>query len=179
MALAAPRAMIHRGYHGAVGTQYKNSLQLVRSVACVNGLLGNFNQRGGLYPGPKVKLGKLDPEKFPAPEKLSGPMIDGSEDPERYPLTPVGHGLAHAIPELAIEGKLKAGFVYHNNPLRTNPNPARVIEGYRKLDLLVSFDYVLFGDRFHCRTTFFRNPTIWSGTMWCTPIIRTAVNRLR
>jgi thiosulfate reductase / polysulfide reductase chain A len=143
IALAAPRAMIQRGYHGAVGTQYKNSLQLVRSIACLNGLLGNFNQRGGLYPGPKVNLGKLDPAKFPAPEKLSGPMIDGSEDPERYPLTPVGHGLAHAIPELAIEGKLKAGFVYHNNPLRTNPNPARVIEGYRKLDLLVSFDYVL------------------------------------
>ena len=51
--------------------------------------------------------------------------------------------MCHAIPELAIEGKLKAGFVYHNNPLRTNPNPARVIEGYRKLELLVSFDYVL------------------------------------
>jgi thiosulfate reductase/polysulfide reductase chain A len=44
---------------------------------------------------------------------------------------------------LAIAGKLKAGFVYHNNPLRTCPNPARVIEGYKKLDLLVSFDYVL------------------------------------
>jgi thiosulfate reductase/polysulfide reductase chain A len=44
---------------------------------------------------------------------------------------------------LAIAGKLKAGLVYHNNPLRTNPNPARVIEGYKKLDLLISFDYVL------------------------------------
>ncbi len=70
-------------------------------------------------------------------------MVDGSADPERYPLTPMGHGLSQAIPELAIEGKLKAGFVYHNNPLRTCPNPARVIEGYRKLELLVSFDYVL------------------------------------
>ena len=105
--------------------------------------MGNFNQLGGLFPGPHVKLGKLDPAEHPAPEEVSDPMVDGSTDPERYPLTPAGHGLAQAIPELAIQGKLKAGFVYHNNPLRTNPNPARVIEGYRKLELLVSFDYVL------------------------------------
>ena len=140
---AAPRAVIHVGYHGAMGTQYKNSLQLVRTVACVNGLMGNYNQPGGLFEPPKAKLGKPDPARFPAPPKVEGPMVDGSSDPERYPLTPMGHGMCHAIPELAIEGKLKAGFVYHNNPLRTNPNPARVIEGYRKLDLLVSFDYVL------------------------------------
>ncbi|MGO9566577.1 MAG: molybdopterin-dependent oxidoreductase [Desulfomonilaceae bacterium] len=143
MAGAAPRAVIHVGYHGAMGTQYKNSLQLVRAVACVNGLMGNYNQLGGLFEPPKAKLGKLDPAKFPTPPKVEGPMVDGSSDPERYPLTPMGHGMCHAIPELAFEGKLKAGFVYHNNPLRTNPNPARVIEGYRKLDLLVSFDYVL------------------------------------
>ncbi len=143
LAAAAPQAFIHRGYHGALGTQYKNSFQLVRAVACVNGLLGNFNQRGGLYDPPKVKLGKLDPQKFPEIQELSDFMVDGSGANDRYPLTPVGLGLTHAIPELALEGKLKAGFVYHNNPLRTCPNPARVIEGYRKLDLLVSFDYVL------------------------------------
>jgi thiosulfate reductase/polysulfide reductase chain A len=143
LAAAAPRAVVHRGYHGAMGTQYKNSLQLVRAVACVNGLMGNYNQLGGLFEPPKVKLGKLDPAKHPAPVKVEGPMIDGSTDPDRYPITPRGHGLSQAIPELAIAGKLKAGFVYHNNPLRTNPNPARVIEGYKKLELLVSFDYVL------------------------------------
>lgn len=143
MAQAAPRAVIHRGYHAAAGTQYKNSLQLVRAIACVNGLLGNYNQLGGLYPAPKVALGKLDPKQYPAPPATDGPMVDGSGDPERYPLTPKGVGLSHAIPELALQGKLKAGFVHHNNPLRTCPNPARVIEGYKKLELLVSFDYVL------------------------------------
>lgn len=143
LADAAPRSFVHRGYHGAMGTQYKNSFQLVRAIACVNGLLGNFNQRGGLFESPKVKLGKLDPKKHPVPPAIEGPMVDGSGDTDKYPITPVGLGLSHAIPELAIAGKLKAGFVYHNNPLRTCPNPARVIEGYKKLDLLVSFDYVL------------------------------------
>jgi thiosulfate reductase/polysulfide reductase chain A len=143
LSAAAPRAVVHRGYHGAMGTQYKNSLQLVRAVACVNGLLGNYNQAGGLFEPPKVKLGRLDTAKHPMPPKVEGPMVDGSTDPERYPLTPRGHGLCQAIPELAIAGKLKAGFVYHNNPLRTNPNPGRVLEGYKHLELLVSFDYVL------------------------------------
>jgi thiosulfate reductase / polysulfide reductase chain A len=143
LAAAAPRAIIHRGYHGAMGTQYKNSLQLVRAVACVNGLLGNFNQRGGLFFGPKVNLGNLDKEKFPPVPKVAATMADGSGDPERYPLVSPGVGIAHAIPELILAGKLKAGFVHHNNPLRSNPNPARVIEGYRRLELLVCFDYVL------------------------------------
>jgi thiosulfate reductase/polysulfide reductase chain A len=143
MAAAAPRAIVHRGYHGAAGVQYKNSLQLVRSIACVNGLLGNFNQAGGMYFAPKAKLGKLDETKHPKPPKVKAPMADGSEDPDRYPLTPRRHGLTHAIPELALSGKLKAGFVHHNNPLRTCPNPARVMEGYKKLELLVGFDYVL------------------------------------
>ncbi len=143
LAIAAPRALIHRGYHGAMGTQYKNSLQLVRAVGCVSGLLGNFNQRGGMFFSPKPKLGKLDKTKYPAPHKVPGPMADGSGDTDRYPLLPKGQGMTQAIPELAIQGKLKAGFVYHTNPLRTAPNPARVIEGYKKLELLVGFDYVL------------------------------------
>ncbi len=143
MAAAAPRAFIHRGYHGAMGTEYKNSLQLVRTVACVNGLLGNFNQVGGLFPPVKLKLGELDPSVFPAPPKVKAQRADGCGDPARYPLTATGIGLTQAIPELAMAGKLKAGFVYHSNPLRTCPNPARMIEGYKKLKLLVGFDYVL------------------------------------
>jgi thiosulfate reductase/polysulfide reductase chain A len=143
LAAAAPRAVIHRGYHGAMGTAYRNSLQLVRAVGCVNGLLGNFNQRGGLFFGPKPKLGRLDKAKHPQPPKVKGPMVDGSGDLDRYPLTPKGIGLTHAIPELALQGKLKAGFIYHTNPLRTCPNPARMIQGYKKMELLVSFDYVL------------------------------------
>jgi thiosulfate reductase/polysulfide reductase chain A len=143
LAQAAPRALIHRGYHGAMGTQYKNSLQLVRAVGCVTGLLGNFNQLGGFFFSPKPKLGKLDKSKHPTPKKVDGPMVDGSGDPDRYPLLPQGQGMTQAIPELAFNGVLKAGFVYHTNPLRTLPNPARVIEGYKKLELLVGFDYIL------------------------------------
>ena len=142
MAQAKPGALIHRGYHGAFGSQYLNSFQTARALAIANSLLGNINRKGGIYFPMSANLGELQP-KHPAPELPKVGKADGTGVPGRYPLGSYGDGIAHAIPELALRGELKAGFVYHNNPLRTNPNPKRVIAGYKKLDLLVVIDTVL------------------------------------
>jgi thiosulfate reductase/polysulfide reductase chain A len=142
LALAKPRALIHRGYHGAFGSQYLNSFQTARALAIANSLLGNINRKGGIYFPMSANLGELQP-KHPAPELPKVGKSDGTGVPGRYPLGSYGDGITHAIPELALRGELKAGFVYHNNPLRTNPNPKRVIAGYKKLDLLVVIDTVL------------------------------------
>jgi thiosulfate reductase/polysulfide reductase chain A len=142
MAEAKPKALLHRGYHGAFGAQYLNSFQTVRALAIANSLLGNINREGGIYFPQTAQLGELQP-KHPAPELPKMGKADGTGVPGRYPLGSYGDGIAHAIPELALRGELKAGFVYHYNPLRTNPNPKRVIAGYKKLDLLVVIDTVL------------------------------------
>jgi len=142
MAQAKPKALIHRGYHGAFGAQYLNSFQTARALAIVNSLLGNLNREGGIYFPKTANLGELQP-KHPAPELPKVGKLDGTGVPGRYPLGSYGDGIAHAIPELALRGELKAGFVYHYNPLRTNPNPKRVIAGYKKLELLVVIDTVL------------------------------------
>jgi len=142
MVQAKPKALIHRGYHGAFGAQYLNSFQTVRALAIANALLGNINQEGGIYFPQTAQLGELQP-KHPVPKGPEVPKSDGTGIPGRYPLGAYGDGIAHAIPELALRGELKAGFVYHYNPLRTNPNPKRVIAGYKKLDLLVAIDTVL------------------------------------
>ena len=142
MAQVKPKALIHRGYHGAFGAQYLNSFQTARAVAIANSLLGNINQKGGIYFAQSAKLGELQP-KHPAPDLPKMGKLDGTGIPGRYPLGSYGDGIAHAIPELALRGQLKAGFVYHYNPLRTNPNPKRVIAGYKKLELLVAIDTVL------------------------------------
>jgi len=142
IAEAKPKALIHRGYHGAFGAQYLNSFQTARALAITNSLLGNINQKGGIYFPQSAKLGELQP-KHPAPELPKMGKLDGTGVPGRYPLGSYGDGIAHAIPELALRGELKAGFVYHYNPLRTNPNPKRVIAGYKKLELLVAIDTVL------------------------------------
>jgi len=137
-----PKALLHRGYHAAFGSQYLNSFQTARALAIVNSLLGNVNREGGIYFAKSAQLGELQP-KHPAPELPKIGKSDGTGVPGRYPLGSYGDGITHAIPELALRGELKAGFVYHNNPLRTNPNPKRVIAGYKKLDLLVVVDTVL------------------------------------
>jgi len=142
MGEAKPRALLHRGYHGAFGSQYLNSFQTVRALAIANSLLGNINREGGIYFPKSAHLGELQP-KHPAPVLPTIGKADGTGVPGRYPLGSYGDGIAHAIPELALRGELKAGFVYHNNPLRTNPNPKRVIAGYKKLELLVVIDTVL------------------------------------
>jgi thiosulfate reductase/polysulfide reductase chain A len=142
MAEVKPKALIHRGYHGAFGAQYLNSFQTARALAIANSLLGNINRKGGIYFAQSAKLGELQP-KHPAPELPKIGKLDGTGVPGRYPLGSYGDGIAHAIPELALRGELKAGFAYHYNPLRTNPNPKRVIAGYKKLELLVAIDTVL------------------------------------
>ena len=142
LAQEKPGALLHRGYHGAFGSQYLNSFQTARALAIANSLLGNINRKGGIYFPMSANLGELQP-KHPAPELPKVGKADGTGVPGRYPLGSYGDGIAHAIPELALRGELKAGFVYHNNPLRTNPNPKRVIAGYKKLELLVVIDTVL------------------------------------
>lgn len=137
-----PHALIHRGYHGAFGAQYLNSFQTARALAIANSLLGNINRKGGIYFSESANLGELQPT-HPVPPGPSGPKADGTGIPGRYPLGAYGDGISHAIPELALRGVLKCGFVYHHNPLRTNPNPKRVIAGYKKLELLVVIDPVL------------------------------------
>lgn len=142
MAQAKPKALLHRGYHGAFGSQYLNSFQTARALAIANSLLGNINRKGGIYFPQSAQLGELQPD-HPVPGGPKVPKSDGTAVPGRYPLGAYEDGIAHAIPELALRGELKAGFVYHNNPLRTNPNPKRVIAGYKKLELLVVIDTVL------------------------------------
>lgn len=142
VARAKPKSLIHRGYHAAFGAQYLNSFQTARALAIANSLLGNINREGGIYFPKTALLGELQP-KHPAPDLPEMGKLDGTGVPGRYPLGSYGDGIAHAIPELALRGELKAGFVYHNNPLRTNPNPRRVIAGYQKLELLVVIDTVL------------------------------------
>jgi len=142
MAGEKPHALLHRGYHGAIGAQYLNSFQTARALAIANALLGNINRKGGVYFAESAELGELQPT-HPPPAGPSGPKADGTGIPGRYPLGSYVDGISHSIPELALRGQLKCGFVYHNNPVRTNPNPKRVIAGYKKLELLVVIDPVL------------------------------------
>ncbi|MCA1754532.1 MAG: molybdopterin-dependent oxidoreductase [Spirochaeta sp.] len=68
------------------------------------------------------------------PAKPSGPRGDGVGT--EFPLG-TSHGLPHLSMQKAVEGKVKAGFIWHTNPLRNFPDYEHMLAGYRALDLLV------------------------------------------
>ncbi|MDI3316256.1 MAG: molybdopterin-dependent oxidoreductase [Bacillota bacterium] len=144
LAAAAPAAFVDPGWHGPQGGMYWNGVALTRATACLNALLGNLGKKGGLkLPGPSpLPDEKSLPLLQPAPQPPKLPRFDGAGGPE-WPLAK-GMGRAHVLPEVIESGKpypVRAVIVYHTNPVRAYPHGARVIEAFRRLDLVVVIDH--------------------------------------
>lgn len=134
MAKAAPRAFLETGYHG-LNAHYINSVQQAQMNVVINALLGNMFKKGGLLPSAEITLGSLDVEK--PPEKEKGPRVDGAGEAGKYATVEAGRGIPQLVPQLVDEGKVKALFIYHYNPLRTGPDP-EYQKKMKKADLVVS-----------------------------------------
>jgi thiosulfate reductase/polysulfide reductase chain A len=134
LAAAAPAAFLEPGYHG-LHNHYASSTQIAQANVIVNALLGNFFQHGGLMPAASPKFGKLALPMRLTPEK--GPRADGAGVGSEYPTVETSRGIAQNMPDRIAEGKVKALFVYHFNPLRTAPDP-EYQKGMTKADLVVS-----------------------------------------
>ncbi|MFZ5827884.1 MAG: molybdopterin-containing oxidoreductase family protein [Bacillota bacterium] len=139
LAAKKPNAVIDPGWKAAFGTNYANSTETARMVVCLNALLGNFAQPGGLTFGGAPALGSLDPKKHPAPPKPSVARIDGAGVAGAFPLAP-SQGLGHVVAQKAKEGLVKAGIIRHHNPVRTFPDRQHMIDGYKAMELLVVID---------------------------------------
>ena len=135
-----PAACIEQGYKAPNGANYANGTQTFRMMICINALLGNYGKNGGMKFPLNPKLGDLDPKQYPAPPKPKAARCDGAGIKGEYPLCQTSQGLPHIMPQRALEGKAKAGFIYSFNPARNSPDPRLMIEGYKKLDLLVVCD---------------------------------------
>ena len=140
MAALKPAACIEQGYKAPNGSNYINGPDTFRMMAMINGLLGNFNQKGGLSWGSGPKVGSLDKTLYPEPPKPKVKRCDGMGVKGEYPLGPIAGG---SIPEIAIrahEGKIKAAFVYSINPVRNCCGFDYMAEAYKKIDLSVVTD---------------------------------------
>lgn len=136
-----PKCLIEPSWKGAFGCNYENSTETGRIVALINAMLGNIGRFGGLIFGKSAKLGKLDPEKHPEPEKAKGPRLDGAG--KENPLIITSKGAPQLVMEKAKEGKAKAGFINHFNPVRNFPDPQHMTDGFKSLDLLVVTEIVM------------------------------------
>ncbi len=139
MANARPNCHIDPSWKGAFGTNYINSTQTARAVGLLNALLGNVGAPGGLTNFASIPFGSLSREKHPAPARPTIPRSDGVGVKGEFPLA-TSHGLPHVLAKKSMEGKVKAGIIWHFNPVRNFPDRKHMMDGYRKLDLLVVID---------------------------------------
>lgn len=131
-----PNCVVDPSWKGGFGTNYINSTETARANACLNALVGNLGEPGGLSFSINAQFGSLDPEKHPAPPRPTTKRADGAGVKGEYPLAP-GNGLPHYIAEKASKGLIKAGIIRNHNPARNFPDPQHMMEGYKSLDLLV------------------------------------------
>jgi len=144
MAAARPMAMVDPGWHSPMGAHYINGVNTARMMGLINALLGNINQVGGIWFPQAVPFGHLDKDKYPQPPVPKITRTDGCGEPGgRFPIGFKNNGIQIVYPGLAKEGKVKAGFIYHTNPVRSNPDPGYVSEGLKALELCVVMDYQL------------------------------------
>jgi thiosulfate reductase/polysulfide reductase chain A len=135
-----PASCIEQGYKAPNGCNYANGTQTFRMVACVNALLGNYGQDGGMKFGSTPRLGSLDAKKYPNPPKATARRCDGVGIKGEYPLCQTSQGIVHMMPQQALNGKAKAGFLYRINVVRNSPDPDYLMKGYKALDLMVVCD---------------------------------------
>ncbi|MBC8014554.1 MAG: molybdopterin-dependent oxidoreductase [Sporomusaceae bacterium] len=144
MAAAKPKALIDPGWHSPMGAHYINGVNTARMMGLINAMLGNINQVGGIWFPQNVPFGALDKMKYPVPPMPTIPRTDGCGEPQgKFPLGFKRNGIQTVYPGLAKDGKVKAGFIYHTNPVRSNPDSRHVMEGLKSLELCVVMDYQL------------------------------------
>ncbi|NMX21482.1 hypothetical protein C5S30_03415 [ANME-1 cluster archaeon GoMg4] len=128
-------AVAHPNWHPK---GYESETQISRGILILNALVGNINKPGGIFYPRGVKLGDIKPPAYP---EITAKRVDGI--PDKYPLVPASHGLWQLLPDAIINEDpypVKGLIVYRSNPLLGMPDRNRIIEAFKKLDLLVAID---------------------------------------
>ena len=131
-----PATVVHPGRRV---NWYGDDTQRSRAIALLNGLLGSWGRKGGLYVAAGMKIAPYPLPKYPEPGQ---PRIDGA-DGAKYPFA--DEGITTSIRDATISGQpypIKGWFVYSTNLMQALPNPAETLKAIDRLDLLVVCDTV-------------------------------------
>ncbi|KMY66767.1 nitrate reductase [Desulfocarbo indianensis] len=138
LAAAAPAAMV---YPGRRSSDYEDSSQIRRSMAIVNALLGNWDQKGGLTLPRAIKTGSIG---FTAPFYDNNPedRVDAGRAQMMFP----EEGSFKHTRDAVLEGKpypVKGWFNYKTNPMQTGANRKKTMEMFSKLEFSVCVDILM------------------------------------
>ncbi|MGB8648133.1 MAG: molybdopterin-dependent oxidoreductase [Anaerolineae bacterium] len=137
-AIAAPHAFAHPNWRTS---NFINSFQAERCIAILNGIVGNWNQPGGLSAGAGeagVSLGSIPQPPYP---RVTALRLDGV--PSKYPLVPLEIGVFQEIRDAVLAGKpypAKGWFVYRQNPVASLPERRKTLQAFSQLDFVVTLD---------------------------------------
>ncbi len=126
-----PATIVHPGRRV---NWYGDDTQRSRAVALLNGLLGNWGRKGGLFVANGMKI---VPYPLPPYPKSDKPRADGG-DAVRYPFA--DEGITTSIRDATLSAKpypIKSWFVYSANIMQALPNQQETLKAIDKLDLLV------------------------------------------
>ncbi len=134
---AAPNCFIHPGRRVS---RYGDDTQMIRAIAILNALMGNWQMPGGLTTMPSLNVRMPRMAVYEAPE-ADYERADGVGN--SFPLTPANMGLTNKLMEAIHSGKpypVKALFIYDVNPFHHGSDDEYVKEALGKLDLMVTCD---------------------------------------
>lgn len=135
MAKNAPATIVHPGRHV---TWYGDDTQRLRAVAILNGILGSWGRRGGLYKPQKAHVPGFPIPEYPKPKKFWKEAFPG-----QYPLA--NEVLANGVCDATIvtadrDCSFKAWIVYGTNLISTLPNREHTLKAINDLEFMVAID---------------------------------------
>jgi thiosulfate reductase / polysulfide reductase chain A len=126
-----PATIVHPGRRV---NWYGDDTQRSRAVALLNGLLGSWGRKGGLFVAAGMKIAPYPLPKYP---ESARPKADGS-DGSQYPFA--DEGITTSIRDATLSDKpypIKGWFVYSTNLMQALPNRQETLKAIDKLELLV------------------------------------------
>ena len=135
MANAAPATLIHPGRHT---TWYGDDVQRSRAIAILNGLLGSWGNRGGIFFKEGIKVPDFPHPEYPKPQWSWQDTLNG-----RYPLAK--ESITNTIIEASIPGEenkhqIRGWIVSGTNLVVSVPLKNQLMKAMQSLDLLVVVD---------------------------------------
>jgi thiosulfate reductase/polysulfide reductase chain A len=135
MANAAPSAIIHPGRHTS---WYGDDVQRSRAIAILNGLLGSWGSRGGIFFKEGIKIPEFPRPEYPTPAWSWQDTLNG-----RYPFAK--EAVTNTIIEASIPGEgkehiIKGWIVSGTNLIVSIPLKEQLMKAMQSLELLVVVD---------------------------------------
>jgi thiosulfate reductase / polysulfide reductase chain A len=137
-AQAAPQAFAHPNWRTS---NFLNSFQAERAIACLNTLVGSWGRPGSLQPIAGEEGAGLSSIPQPPYPRTTAARLDGV--PWKYPLVPLKIGVFQELRDNIITGQPyqpHGWFIYRQNPAHSLPDRTKTAQAFSKLDFMVTVD---------------------------------------